>query len=60
VLPSSAAAMPSSNCGSSSIPATGRSAQLMSSATRSPGNPCFQEDASSPASQPTAASARND
>ena len=45
--------------GSSSTPATGRSAQLMSSATRSPGNPCDRLDSSSPASQPTAASARN-
>jgi hypothetical protein len=31
----------------------------MSSATRSPGNPCSRQDSSSPANQPTAASARN-
>ena len=40
VVPASAAAMPSSKSGSCSIPVTGRSAQLMSTATRRPGNPC--------------------
>ena len=38
--------MPSSNRGSSPIPVTGRSAQLMSTATRNPANPCSRDDAS--------------
>ena len=39
VEPASAAATPSSKSGSCSTPVTGRSAQLMSTATRRPGNP---------------------
>jgi hypothetical protein len=59
VVPASAAAMPSSNSGSCSIPVTGRSAQLMSTAIRSPGNPSSREDASCRVSHPIAASALN-
>ena len=59
VVPASAAARPSSNCGSCSIPVTGRSAQPISTAIRSPGNPRSREDASCRASHPIAASALN-
>jgi hypothetical protein len=59
VVPASAAAMPSSNCGSCSLPVTGRSAQLMSTAIRSPGNPSSLEDVSCRVSHLIAASALN-
>ncbi len=51
--------MPSSNWGRCSIPVTGRSAQLMSTAIRSPGNPSSPEAASCLVSHAIAASALN-
>jgi hypothetical protein len=43
VLPASAAATPFSKSGSCSTPVTGRSAQLMSTATRRPGKPSCRQ-----------------
>ena len=59
VEPPSAAATPSSKSGSCSTPVTGRSAQLMSTATRRPGNPSCRQAAIWAVSQSIARPAPN-
>ena len=54
-----ASAIPFSKSGSCSTPAIGRSAQLMSTATRSPGNPSWRQAAICSLSQPVACLALN-